>query len=208
MRSPGLSIMMVDSWELPLSAVPLCQLLPCHHAFHEPVCQRLSWLHHWSISHVHTSRTFYPSVWGPDPQCQAGQVVHWIWWWQCLSAWHCRSVWSFPCHFSADVGDLALSMAKSHWHGALRSVHKSCTHGHMSWKRGGGKREQVAAPWTSCRQFSHVLWWVFIRRASNEFPQSELWKYHARLVQVVPFPWGQVRNFNLLVLGQVIHSSG
>ena len=29
-RSPGMSIMRVDSRELPLSAIPLCQLLPCH----------------------------------------------------------------------------------------------------------------------------------------------------------------------------------
>ena len=29
-RSPGMSIMMVVSRELPLSATPLCQLLPCH----------------------------------------------------------------------------------------------------------------------------------------------------------------------------------
>ena len=36
------------------------------------------------------------------------------------------------CHFAADTGGLALSMAKSHWHGALRSAHKSCTHGHVS----------------------------------------------------------------------------
>ena len=49
-------------------------------------------------------------------------------------------------------------MAKSHWHGALRSAHKSCTRGHVSWKRGGGKRELVATPWTSSRHFSHVLW--------------------------------------------------
>ena len=28
--SPGTSIMRVDSRELPLSAIPLCQLLPCH----------------------------------------------------------------------------------------------------------------------------------------------------------------------------------
>ena len=49
-------------------------------------------------------------------------------------------------------------MAKSHWHGALRSTHKSCTCGHMSWKRGGGKTELVATPLTSSRQFSHMLW--------------------------------------------------
>ena len=29
-RSPHISIMRVDSRELPLSAIPLCQLLPCH----------------------------------------------------------------------------------------------------------------------------------------------------------------------------------
>ena len=29
-RSPGVSIMRVDSWELPLSAIPLYQLLPSH----------------------------------------------------------------------------------------------------------------------------------------------------------------------------------
>ena len=57
------------------------------HAFCQPVCQRLSWLHHWSIPHAHTSGAFSPSEWGPDPQCQAAQVAHWIWWWQCLLAW-------------------------------------------------------------------------------------------------------------------------
>ena len=36
------------------------------------------------------------------------------------------------CHFSADAGGWALSIAKFHWQGALRSAHKSCTHGHMS----------------------------------------------------------------------------
>ena len=40
------------------------------------------------------------------------------------------------CRSAADVGDLVLSMAKSHWHGALRSAHKSCTHSHVSWKKG------------------------------------------------------------------------
>ena len=51
-----------------------------------------------------------------------------------------------------------MSMAKSRWHGALRSAHKSCTHDHVFWKRGGVKRGLVADPWTSSRQFSHVLW--------------------------------------------------
>ena len=83
---------------------------------------------------------------GPDPQCQATQVAYWIWWWQCLAAWHCRSVCSLPCHFAAEAGGLALSMAKSHWRRALHSAHKSCTHGHVSWKRDGMKRELVADP--------------------------------------------------------------
>ena len=109
-------------------------------------------------AHVHTSRAFSPSEWGPDPQCQTAQVAHWIWWWQCLAAWHCRSVWSLSCHFTADDESLALSMAKSHWHGALHSAHKSCTCGHVSWKGGGRKTELVAAPWTSSKQFSHMLW--------------------------------------------------
>ena len=92
------------------------------HAFHQPVCQRLSWLHYWSVPHVHTIGVFSPSEWGPDPQCQVAQVAHWIWWWQFLAAWHCRSVWSLPCHFAADAGVLALSMSKSRlWSIALRT---------------------------------------------------------------------------------------
>ena len=93
------------------------------HAFPQTVEQRLFWLQHWSVPHVHTSGAFSPSEWGPDPQCQAAQVIHW--WWQCLAAWHFRSVWSLPCHFAADIEALALSLAKFHWHGALHSAHKS-----------------------------------------------------------------------------------
>ena len=128
------------------------------HAFHQPVCQRLSGLHHWSVPHVHTIGVFSPSEWGQDLQCQAAQVAHWTWWWQYPAAWYCRSVLSLPCHFAADAWGLALSMAKSRWHGALRSAHKSCTHGHVFWKRGDVKRELVADPWTSSRRFSYVLW--------------------------------------------------
>ena len=102
--------------------------------------------------YLHTIGVFSP----PEPQCQAAQVAHWTWWCQCLAAWHCRSVWSLPCHLAADAGGLALSMAKSRWHGALRSTHKSCTHSHVFWKRGGMKRELVADPWISSRRF-HTL---------------------------------------------------
>ena len=62
---------------------------------------------------------------------------------------------SFRC---TDAGRLALSMAKSHWHGALRSVHKSCSQGRVFWTRSGVKRELVADSWTSSRRFSNVLW--------------------------------------------------
>ena len=98
--------MRVDSWELPLSAISLCQLLPCHLGL-----PRLTLSLNLYVKgcldctigafHVHTRWAFSLSEWGPDPQCQAAQVVHWTWWWQCPAAWHCRSVWSLPCHSAA-----------------------------------------------------------------------------------------------------------
>ena len=64
-KSPGMSIMRVESQELQLSAIPLCQLFPCHLGSPRPTLSinlyvkgcmsKLSWLHHWSIPHVHTS---------------------------------------------------------------------------------------------------------------------------------------------------------
>ena len=53
-----------------LSAVYMSSWASQAHALHPPLCQRLSWLHHWSVSHVHTIGVFSPSEWGPDPQCQ------------------------------------------------------------------------------------------------------------------------------------------
>ena len=47
-------------------------------------------------------------------------------------------------------------MAKSHWHAALHSAHKSCTHGHVFWKRGGVKRELVA-PGFEIKDFIQAL---------------------------------------------------
>ena len=99
-------------------------------------------LHTWQISHQISRYVYHEG--------QATQVAHWTWWWQWFVAWHCRSVRSLPCLLAADIGGLALSMAKSHWHGALGYAHKSCTGGHVSWKKDGGKRELVAAPWTCC----------------------------------------------------------
>ena len=139
------------------------------HAFLQPVCERLSWLHHWSIPHVHTSGAFSPSEWGPDPQCQAAQVAHWTWWWQRLAAWHCKSVWSVPCHSTADVGGLVLSMAKSRWHGALSSAHKSCTHGHVLKER---RREER----TDSRSLIFFQA-VFTRVESWKFTTTSCWEH-------------------------------
>ena len=157
-RSPGISIMRASNLcnSSPSSAF-MSSWAAQAHAFHQPVRQRLSWLHHWSIPHVHTSRAISSPEWGTDPQCKPAQVTQWNCWWQCLAAWHCISVWSLPCQFAADIGGLALSMAKSYRHGALRSTHNTCTHSHVSWKRAGGKSQPVATPWTSSRWFSHVL---------------------------------------------------
>ena len=148
--------MRVDSWELPLSAI---SQLPCHLGPPRPTLSLNLYVKgclDCTIGAFHMSIPGEPSL--LKNEVQITQVVHWTWWWQRLVALHCRSVWSLPCHSAADVGGLVLSMAKSHWHGALRSTHKSCTHSHMSWKRGDLKRELVAAPWTSSRRFSHVLW--------------------------------------------------
>ena len=155
------------------------------HAYHQPICQKLSWLHHWSIPHVHSSRTFSPPGWGPGLQCQALQVAQWTWWWQCLVVLHCRSAWSLLCHLAADTGGLALLMAKFHWHGALPSAHKSYTHSHMSWKRGGKKTELVAASWTSSRQFSHVLWsmcWVYHKKSRSPLLYIKLTRYICKYI--------------------------
>ena len=146
--------MRVDSRELPLSAIPLWQLLPCHLGPLRPTLSINLYVKgclDCTIGAFHIS--FRMRSRSSMPSCTSS---HWTWWWQCLATWHCRSVWSLPCHFTADTGGLALSTAKSHWHGALRSARKSCTYGRVFWKRGGVKRELVADP--SSRQFSHVLW--------------------------------------------------
>ena len=110
--------MRVDGWELPLSAIPLCQLFPCHLGPPRPTLsinlgQMLSWLHHWSLPHVHTIGVFSLSECGPDHWCQAAQVAHWTWWWQCLAVWHCRSVWSLHRHFAGGAGGLSFPYHRS-----------------------------------------------------------------------------------------------
>ena len=93
-RSPVMSIMRVDSWELPLCAIPLCQLLPCHLGPPRPMLSINLYvkgcLDCYTAPLESSTWAFSPSEWGPNPQCQDAQVAHWVWWWQCLAAWHCR----------------------------------------------------------------------------------------------------------------------
>ena len=145
-RSAGMSIMRVDGRELPLSAIPLCQLFPCHLGPPRPTLSINLYvkgcLDCTSVPHVHTIGVFSPSEWGPDPQCQAAQVAHWTWW----------------CGLTLQICLIIALSFRCRRHGALRSAHKSCTHGYVFWKTGGVKRELVADPWTSSRRFIHVLW--------------------------------------------------
>ena len=57
-------------------------------------------------------------------------------------------------HSAADIGGLALSKAKSHWHGAC-ILHTRAYTQPFVLKEVGGKRELVEA---SSRGFPHVLW--------------------------------------------------
>ena len=116
---------MVDSRELSFSAIPLCQLLPCHLgpprlstlSFNLYVTGCLDCTNGVFPLLIHTSGAFSSLGWGPDPQCQAVQVARCIWWWQCLVAWHCRCLiiaLSFHCRcwrFSFVSGQV--SMAQS-----------------------------------------------------------------------------------------------
>ena len=44
----------------------------------------------------------------------------------------------WPYHCAASAAGSSWSVAKFNWHGAWRSAGKSCIHGHVSCKRGGG----------------------------------------------------------------------
>ena len=159
-RYPGMSIMRVDSRELPLSAISLSaasmsSLASQAHAFYWPVCQRLSWLHHWSIPHVHTSKAS-PSEWGPDPQCQAVQVAHWIWWWQCLAAWHCGSA-KFPTGaVNPRIGTFFFVVTENQWlllfsHAIKKTVPSSLV-AHTEMPEQNGKKIKISSP-------KHVTHW-------------------------------------------------
>ena len=114
-----MAIMRVDSWELPLSANPLCQLLKCHLGPPRPMLSINLYVKgclDYTVGafhiYVHTSGAFSPSEWGPDSQCQAIQVhvAHWTWWWHYVLWFDITDLSSLPCHSAEDVGGLALSM--------------------------------------------------------------------------------------------------
>ena len=155
-------ILRVDSQELPLSAVDpslsatsMLSLASQAHAFHQPVGQRLSWLHHWSIPHVHLSFRIRSRSSMPSHASNSFYLVVTM---SCgLTLQSCLIIALSFTYVAADVGGLVLSVAKSHWHGALHSAHKSWTCGHVSWKRGGRKRKLVAAPWTPLNIISGSL---------------------------------------------------
>ena len=160
-RSPGVSVMMrVDRQELPFSVIPLCQLLPSHLGPPRPTL---------SISlYVKgcldcTIGVFYVSI-QVEPFLLQDEVRTSMW---SVANSSVDLMVAVSCCFTLQICLIitvaVLLMAQFHWHGVLCSAHKSCTHGHMSSKRGGRKRELVSAPWTSSKQFSQVLW----RKAHN-----------------------------------------
>ena len=155
--------MRVDSWELPLSAIPLCQLLPSHLGPPRPMLSInlmskavLTALLECSTCQYQRSLLSFsmrPRSSIPSPASSSMDLMVAV---SCgLTLQICLII---LCHFAADAVGRALVLAKFHWHGALRSTHTCCTHSHVSCKKRGRKRELVSAPWTSSRRFSHMLW--------------------------------------------------
>ena len=138
--SPGMPIMRASTLCNPsLSTASKSSWASKAHAFHQPVCQRLSWLHHWSVPYVHQwcllsfrmrSRSSMPS--------RASSSLDLVVTMSCGLTLIDMSHHCPICDFVADTGGLALS--EPHRHGALPTTHKSCTRSLMSWKIGGGKR--------------------------------------------------------------------
>ena len=86
--------MRVDSWELPLSAIPLCQLLHVILGLPGPsfpsTCMYVKGHLDCTLRAFHMSIPVEPSLLQNEvrssmPSCAA--VAHWTWWWQCLVAW-------------------------------------------------------------------------------------------------------------------------
>ena len=127
------------------------------HAFHQPVCQRLSWLHHWSIPHVHTIRVFSFRMRSrssmPSRTSSSLDLVVIM---SCsLTLQICLIIaLSFHCrHWTFGFVSCQVSLA---WSIALRTqeLHTRPCVLKESWH----EERTVADLWTSSRQFSHVLW--------------------------------------------------
>ena len=155
------------SWELPLSAIPLHHLLPCHlgppklmlsinlyvkgpldctiGAFHMSILASLFSYRMRSSYSMHTC-TSSSLVLVVTMSCGLTLQIFLI----IVLSIRCRH-WSLA----------KLSMATSYWHGALLSSLNTCTHGHMSWKRGDRKRELVVAPELLAGGFHTCCDWKF-----------------------------------------------
>ena len=124
-----------DGRELPFSAIPLCQLFPCDLGLPGPrfpsTCMSKAVL---TAPLEHTTCSYHRSLLSfrmrsrssmPSRTSSSLDLVVTM---SCgLTLQICLIIaLSFRCRRWRFV-----SMAKSRWHGALRSAHKSCTHGHV-----------------------------------------------------------------------------
>ena len=129
--------MRVDSRELPLSAIPLCQLLQCYLGPPRPTLSLNLYVKgclDCTTGAFHMSILVEPSPFRMRSRSsmpsQASRSLDLVVTMSCCLTLQIYLI--IALFFAADAGGLALSMAKSHWHGALHSTHKSCTHGHVS----------------------------------------------------------------------------
>ena len=153
--NPSLSTVSMSSW-----------------AFHHPVCQRLSWLHHWSVPYVHTIGVF-SEVLSFRMRSRSSMA-------SCTSS-SLDLVVTMSCGLTLQIClIIALSFCCRRWRFGFVNGQvslawiivlctQSCTQGHMFWKRGGVKKELVADPWTSssglcdwCRGCMQMHWAVSV----------------------------------------------
>ena len=125
------------------------------YTFLKPVCYRLTWWHWLIVQRVHTTGVFSPSGWG-----------------QVFDAKLCRQLMrtNGSSVLWLDIADLSdhcpviplqvlkvlLCQVSQAWSIALHTQELYMRPGVL--KERGGKRELVAAPRTSSRRFSHMLW--------------------------------------------------
>ena len=80
-RSPGVPIMRVDSWELPLSAIPLCQLLPSHLGSPRPTLSINLYVKgflHFTVGAFHMSIPAEPSLCQSEVQVFNSEPCKWL----------------------------------------------------------------------------------------------------------------------------------